>query len=60
MNERSAIPLAVAIMGMALAVLSYAMKNENIGNVVYVAGLLSASLSLAHWFAAARPKRRNS
>ena len=38
MNERSAIPLAIAIMGMSLAVLSYAIKDENLGSVVYGSG----------------------
>ncbi len=58
MSERSGIPLAVAIMGMSLAVLSYAIKDDKLGSVVYASGLLSAGFSLLHWFATPTPKRR--
>lgn len=57
MNERGAIPLVVAILGMSMAVLSYAIKDESLGIVVYGSGLLSAALALADWFA---PSRFNS
>ena len=58
MNERSATPLAVAIMGMSMAVISYAIKDESRGLVVYGSGLLSAGLSILHWFSAPVAKRR--
>lgn len=58
MNERSAIPLAIAIMGMILSVLSYAVPDENFGRVAYGSGLLSAVLSLVHWFITPTPGRR--
>lgn len=50
--------MGVAIMGMSLAVLSYAIKDANIGGVVYVSGLLSAGFSLLHWFRTPNAKRR--
>ncbi|CAJ0873705.1 hypothetical protein AMST5_02533 [freshwater sediment metagenome] len=58
MTERSAIPLAIAIMGMSLAILSYAIKDQNLGSVVYGSGLLAAGLSLIDWFSPPKPKRR--
>jgi hypothetical protein len=51
MNERNPTPLAVAIMGLLLAILSYAIKDERLGVVVYGSGLLSAGFALLHWFA---------
>lgn len=56
MGERCWKPLAVAIAGMMLAVVSYGVRDVNIGRVVYASGLISAALSLIHWFAA--PIRR--
>ncbi len=50
MGKRSAMPLAIAILGLLMSVLSYAMKDVNFGNVVYGCGLLSAGFSLIHWF----------
>lgn len=58
MNERSAAPLAIAIMGMSLAVLSYAIRDESLGVVVYGSGLLSSGFSLLHWFSTPGPRRR--
>lgn len=58
MSERGALPLAVAIMGMSLAVISYAIKDESIGLVVYGSGLLSAAFAILHWFSAPVAKRR--
>jgi hypothetical protein len=58
MSERSATPLAIAIMGMSLAVLSYAIKDESLGSLVYGSGLLSAGCSLLHWFAERKPHAR--
>ncbi|MEK8095543.1 hypothetical protein WOC76_24100 [Methylocystis sp. IM3] len=57
MSERSAAPLAVAILGMSLAVVSYGIKDQNLGAVVYGCGLISAGLSLLHWFRTPRPRR---
>lgn len=58
MSERSPVPLAIAILGMCLAVLSYGIKDQNLGVVVYGCGLLSAGFSLLHWFRAPKPGRR--
>jgi hypothetical protein len=52
MGERSWEPLAIAILGLLLAIMSYGIKDGGLGNVVYVSGLVSAGLSLAHWFGA--------
>ncbi|WP_442755102.1 hypothetical protein ACNHKD_00120 [Methylocystis sp. JAN1] len=51
MSERSPTPLAVAIMGLLLAIISYAVKDESLGRLVYGSGLLSAGFALLHWFA---------
>jgi lipopolysaccharide export LptBFGC system permease protein LptF len=58
MNERNATPLAVAIMGLLLAILSYAIKDERLGLVVYGSGLLSAGFALLHWFAQPMQKQK--
>ncbi len=58
MSARSPAPLAIAILGMSLAILSYGMKDQNIAAVVYGSGLLSAGLSLLHWFRTPKPGRR--
>ncbi len=51
MGERSWEPLAVAIFGLLLAIMSYGMKNAGLGNLTYGCGLVSAGLALLHWFA---------
>lgn len=58
MNERCWTPLAVAIMGLLLAILSYAIKDERLGAVVYGSGLLSAAFAVLHWFANPDQKQR--
>jgi hypothetical protein len=54
MEERSWEPLAVAILGLLLAVMSYGMKDAGLGSLTYGSGLISAGLALVHWFAAQR------
>ncbi len=56
MGERSWEPLAVAIAGLFLAIVSYGMKDAGLASLTYGCGLISAALALAHWFAA--PERR--
>ncbi|MGJ0507287.1 MAG: hypothetical protein ACR652_09155 [Methylocystis sp.] len=58
MSEQSTISLAVTIMGLSLAVLSYAIRDEGLGSLVYGSALLSASLSLAHWFVTLKPRAK--
>lgn len=58
MNERSSTPLAIAILAMLMAILSYAIKDETLARVVYGCGLLSACLSVIHWFKETTPRRR--
>jgi hypothetical protein len=52
MEERSWEPLAIAIVGLALAIASYGMKDGGLGSLTYGSGLISAGLALVHWFAA--------
>ncbi len=54
MEERSWEPLAVAILGLLLAIMSYGMKDAGLGTLTYGSGLISAGLALVHWFAAQR------
>jgi hypothetical protein len=54
MEERSWEPLAVAIIGLSLAVVSYGMKDGGLGSLTYGSGLISAGLALVHWFAVQR------
>lgn len=58
MNKRSSTPLAIAILAMFMAIVSYAIKDETLARVVYGSGLLSAGLSLIHWFTETTPGRR--
>jgi hypothetical protein len=58
MSVRSSTPLAVAILGLLLAILSYAITDEKFGSVVYGSGLISAGFALAHWFAIPIQRRK--
>ncbi len=51
MGERSSEPLAVAILGLLMAITSYGIKDAGLGNLTYGSGLVSAGLALLHWFA---------
>ena len=51
MGERSWEPLAIAILGLLLAIVSYGMKDGGLGSLTYGSGLISAGLALVHWFA---------
>jgi len=48
MSERNPVPLAVAILALLLAVVSYGIRDESLGAVVYGSGLLSAGFALLH------------
>jgi len=50
MGERCWKPLAVAILGMSMALISYGVREPHLGVIVYVCGLASAGLALLHWF----------
>ncbi len=49
-------PLAIAIGGLSLAVVSYGMKDGALGNLTYGSGLISAGLALVHWLASSAPR----
>jgi hypothetical protein len=50
MSERNWEPLAIAIMGLALSVCSYGVKDASWAYLAYGCGLISASFAVAHWF----------
>ncbi|MDJ0450571.1 hypothetical protein [Methylocystis sp. JR02] len=50
MSARSSTPLAVAILGLLLAIVSYGIKDPKIATLVYGSGLISAGFALLHWF----------
>lgn len=42
--------MAVAILGLLLAIVSYGIKDPKIATLVYGSGLISAGFALLHWF----------
>jgi hypothetical protein len=58
MSERSPVPLAIAVMALILAIVSYGVKDDALGRLVYGSGLVSAAFALLHWFATPLPKHR--
>jgi hypothetical protein len=59
MSARSPVPLAVAIMALILAIVSYGIKDDALGRVAYGSGLISAAFALLHWLAIPLPKHRS-
>lgn len=56
MGVRSWEPLAIAIGGLSLAIVSYGMREGALGTLTYGSGLISAGLALVHWFASSAPR----
>ncbi|KAF2990192.1 hypothetical protein MJC1_02584 [Methylocystis sp. MJC1] len=50
MSARSSTPLAVAILGLLLAIVSYGIKDPKLATLVYGSGLMSAGFAVLHWF----------
>ncbi|WP_281928798.1 hypothetical protein [Methylocystis iwaonis] len=42
--------MAVAILGLLLAIVSYGIKDPKLSTLVYGSGLISAGFALLHWF----------
>jgi hypothetical protein len=49
-NERGQGPLWIAIGGLAVSVFSYAMRDLQIGDVVFWFGVVLAFIGVAYWF----------
>jgi hypothetical protein len=60
MGARRWEPLAIAIGGLLLAILSYGMTQGILGNLTYGSGLISAGLAVVHWFTASDPRVQKS
>ncbi len=58
MNERSPTPLAITVLGLLLAVISYAIQDQKLAGLVYGCGLVAAILSVVDWFLQPVVRRR--